>query len=222
MENINWVRLGINQTAHRVQRNIKYSVRSVTPFIEVSVHRTCLSEIAFCCGRYFSPMGVCLFANCSSDQRDKSISFFRLPLARDRKLAKQWFIRSKRADLRFENLKDTSGYVVCSKHFNPNQLSSYSYARSTRVRPKPGEIPQAMESKKKKPRRCLTVGLSDTYCYSTGLIIYSNTNSINRKLMIELLNLINFVVEAWEKFIVIICCWLIHKHPFLLIKWINL
>ena len=44
----------------------------------------------------------------------KNCHFFRVPIKTDPKLAKQWFVRSKRADLNFKNITANSGYVVCS------------------------------------------------------------------------------------------------------------
>ena len=94
-------------------------------------------------------MGVCMFATCTSNQKDKSISFFRVPVNKDPKLAKQWFLRAKRADLKFSDV--TSSHVVCQKHFLPEQLYTEEHGGvgntpKTRPRVKPGEIPQPISA----------------------------------------------------------------------------
>ena len=117
-------------------------------------------------------MGVCLYANCTSDQADKSISFFRLPVATSFKQAKQWFLRAKRADMTVDDIKKGSHYV-CEKHFLPEQLYQQDYGGKTRPRVKPGEIPQPMKFNSSAPfsnpratkRRMVQVTTTAIYYY---------------------------------------------------------
>jgi hypothetical protein len=67
-----------------------------------------------------------MFANCTSDQRNWDITFFRVPVATDCKVAKQWYIRSKRADITFNDVRQ-GFYYVCDKHFLPSQLYKKEY-----------------------------------------------------------------------------------------------
>jgi hypothetical protein len=110
--------------------------------------------------------GRCLFASCNSAfKNDSGIKFFRIPINKNIKLARTWFVRSKRADIKFKDVK--SSHRVCSLHFDPDDILPYIHGGRTQYRLKDDAVPypngKLLSPKKKRPF-IRNVSLEVTFC----------------------------------------------------------